>query len=163
MICWVEEQCVKFLRRSQEATLRVEHHQTTEFFPCWYQLVVYAVERHEWASKRRVLSRICTRHCLTGCVYDAVFNTADVSPSVLLGGRMKYAFYGAAPEWKANGRRLKDIPHKEVIHHMVGETILQLTPGNDNIVVPLVFAISPLEVNLVHCSNSPQGFQGGRG
>jgi hypothetical protein len=60
---------------------------------------------------------------LNGCAYDAVFDTVDVSPSVLLGGRLMYAFYGAASELKTIGRTLKDIPHEEAICHIV-ETIL---------------------------------------
>jgi hypothetical protein len=74
---------------------------------------------------------------LNGCAYDAVFDTDSVSPSVSLGGRLMYAFYGATPELKAIGRTLKDIPHDEAICHIV-ETILERTPGNHSIIVPLV-------------------------
>lgn len=74
---------------------------------------------------------------LNGCKYDAVFDTNDVSPSVSLGGRLMYAFYGAAPDLKVIGRALKDIPHEEAICHIV-KTILRRTPGNDSIIVPLV-------------------------
>eukprot|EP00978_Attheya_sp_CCMP212_P042873 scaffold269413_cov35-Attheya_sp.AAC.1 len=74
---------------------------------------------------------------LNGCAYDARFDTADVSPSVSLGGRLMYAFYGVPPDLEPSGRKLKDIPHEEAIRHIV-ETILQLTPENDNIVVPLI-------------------------
>jgi hypothetical protein len=48
-----------------------------------------------------------------------------------------YAFYGAAPGLEGSGRTLKDIPHEEAIRHIVA-TILQRTPEDGNIVVPLV-------------------------
>jgi hypothetical protein len=74
---------------------------------------------------------------LNGCKYDAQLDTDLISPSVSLGARLMYAFYGAPDISKYTGHVLKDIAHDNAFDRIVS-TMLEQYPRNESIILPIV-------------------------